>query len=358
MAVTWVEMADSEFDPEAPLTSAKMQGLNNHAKALAQGAAGAPSIVSGALAGYPWGVSDLENNSVTAPAIAAGAVGQSELASSVIGQGELITSTQNYSVLVTATSLTLQAGVVSSGGAYVLGFSVKHDSSGTVDVIGMMGRKSTSTSYQDYITMMASVASGSFISDILAKYITASPPYSFGAGDIPKFIFLLIDNATGDVVSTSSSIDPPWAHNGPTNIKPDYMNKARDKFRFVHNTSDTFESVKDNMIRRENYLASLRDFRADPARNGILVPITREYKNADMNLIPHPYVGVQPPDTTVVMLDPLSRTVQELADISASGESISFPLHHGKFVIGNTHMEMGGPQGLQIVSARWRNSGI
>ena len=42
-----------------------------------------------------------------------------------------------------------------------------------------------------------------------------------------SFIFLLVDNSTGQVVSGYHAPDPVWANNGPTCIHPEYKRNGK-----------------------------------------------------------------------------------------------------------------------------------
>jgi len=331
------------------LTAAQMTNLQADISAQANGDSGAPKTQTAAL--EQTGGSE----AVTTATIRANAITQTEVNTAAIGQDELNDATQNYSVSVSAASLTLQAGAVSTGGPFVMGYSVQHTGTGTIDIIGMMGRKATATSYENYITMMASSDSGARTCDILALYIAASPPYSFGAGDIPLFVFAQVENGTGRIISTSASVDPPWMNNGKTRVHAEVRNKAGQSFMYVPKTPFTsYEQVASNPVLRRRYTQAMADFREDRIANGELIEITKQFKNSDMDEVPHAFMGVEEPNATTVLLDPLSPVVLELYDMRRNGETISYLLHDGDIKIGNTHTPMNGPQGLKIVSADWK----
>src|SRR3990167_709514 len=66
------------------------------------------------------------------------------------------------------------------------------------------------------------------------RYVQASPPYNLGDGDVPLFVFVVV-NSLGKIESTYVAQDPPWANNGPTNIQPDFIDLQGRKFRKTRN---------------------------------------------------------------------------------------------------------------------------
>jgi len=86
------------------------------------------------------------------------------------------------------------------------------------------------------------------------------------------------------------------------------------------------------------------------------VELTPELKNADMNIVPHPYMDNMFTDKTVVLLDPTSETTAELLALHSAGEDVNQMLHDGYFNIGNVHIDRQGPNDLMIVDVNWRNT--
>jgi hypothetical protein len=164
-----------------------------------------------------------------------------------------------------------------------------------------------------------------------------------GDGEIDgSFIFLLVDGL-GDVVSTYQAPDPPWAHNGPTDIRPSRVDLATGKtFKRVSGLTASAVATDDAL------LAGLLDGSLDAAMTEI--EITQAVKNADMPLIPHPFTGNDLTGRTVVMLDPMHRAVRTLHDMQQAGESVSGLFHSGRIKIGNTPLTRAAPPGVMPVS--------
>ena len=57
---TWTEIPNSDIDPESPLTASLVTALRDNARAVTEGASGAPKIESAALTDYPWGWEDFK----------------------------------------------------------------------------------------------------------------------------------------------------------------------------------------------------------------------------------------------------------------------------------------------------------
>lgn len=133
------------------------------------------------------------------------------------------------------------------------------------------------------------------------RYVNSSPPFDMGDGEVGGFIFLLL-NSSGEIASHYAADVPPWAYNGPTNIRADYTCPlTKKKYRTVQKKSldDIMSGAKAEYVRLE---------------------ITNEMKNKDMKLIPHPF-GKIPPGHRVVLLDPMSDKTQRLIDFQNNGGS-------------------------------------
>ena len=149
------------------------------------------------------------------------------------------------------------------------------------------------------------------------RFINASSPYDMGDGEIPLFIFLNIENGSGDIIGIYISEAAPWHYNGPTYIGADfYKNKKGFQRRKDISGLPLIESARNNpaiMIQYMNGLinAPFVDFE-----------ITQGIKNADMSLIPHPFLGGawdgagNPRSTTPILLDPVSPLVLKLSEMA------------------------------------------
>jgi hypothetical protein len=189
------------------------------------------------------------------------------------------------------------------------------------------------------------------------RYVTASPPYDLGDGECHLFTFCLL-NANGDVIATYAAPDAPWHYNGPTNIQMDQRRPILVGEGFDHRQ---LKSEVDSIIR--NGASQPRDFAK--LRQWMALSATFDYietwedqpqshKNADIDLIPHPF-GIVPAGYTAVLLDPLSRTTNQLRYLQQREEEWIAPLlHNGFFKISNTELSRVTPPGVPTVSYRWR----
>lgn len=193
------------------------------------------------------------------------------------------------------------------------------------------------------------------------RYIQASPPYDLGDGDIPMFIFVVIDNATGVILATSSAPDAPWHYSGPTDIRPSHFKSdgvpqiaTKDMSKFPFNFAEALK----NDVKLATYA---KEFRLAPTVYG---NITQEIKQKDMLLHPTPNFqllndqGVNiTPNTTVIMLAPVIDIIYDLAEmVELEGLSIGELLHDNRFIIDNTPSGLNGPPGILVPSFRWRNN--
>ncbi len=138
------------------------------------------------------------------------------------------------------------------------------------------------------------------------RYITASPPFDLGDGEAQGFVFVKV-NASGDIVSTYLADVPPWAYNGPTKITPDFVDKATGKKFISQAVQKSLEEIMDTPDADRTFSE--------------MVEITQEIKNADMNLIPHPFLDVAA-DETVVLIDPMCGCIGRLIEAQNLGEDI------------------------------------
>jgi hypothetical protein len=216
--------------------------------------------------------------------------------------------------------------------------------------------------------------SGVDTSTCLQRYVQASPPYDLGDGEVPLFLFALVDSL-GKIVATYTAEDPPWANNGPTDIRPTF--RLNGKGWKVRRPKPNLAALG-NPAQRQAELIRLAARRIAPpdagklARNDPLevarlksagfeiVEVTQAIKNADMPLIPHPFLGNDMTGKTVVLLDPMSSIVERMLDIVASGERVSEILHGGAhggggyLAIDNVPLARGAPPGVMPVDVKWK----
>jgi hypothetical protein len=189
-----------------------------------------------------------------------------------VGQGQLKTSTGSVS-----TSSSVRVNLALPGGQY--GFYPVLSASSSLGYIGlcsatMLEGSGSGSGFSNisYISLTADPASPGSPTTLsaLQRFVTSSPPYDLGDGDVGGFIFVLV-NSAGDVVSHYAADAPPWAYNGPTNICADYQCPISGK---------KFRKVRDSKTRG---LDSVMNGRSSTKYK--LEEITHEVKNRDMGLI-------------------------------------------------------------------------
>jgi hypothetical protein len=318
------------------LTASQMNLLQADITAQANGDSGAPKNQTASIA----------NNAVTTAKIAANA----------ITQGKLDTSTGEVSGISGNSTL--------AGGEYGFYPQVRV-SSGDADADIANGI--TNTSYLTNIYLLRVSGTGTVYAQ--QRYINASPPYDLGDGPIPLFIFAMIDNTTGDIERTYSAPEAPWHHNGPTIIRPDqYMNGI--PYRYVRQVPSRLDSLgqsvgiirqkmRDGDAITDSERLQMRDFYMGMTdEQPVLQEITQEIKNADMDLLPHPFLDA-PAGKTIVMLDPLDPVTEDLLTLQqdfGAEFALCELLHNNVFNIDNTPLNRKGPSGVAQVAFNWRNT--
>ena len=324
--MAYTVFASSDWDPEAPLTTGKMSGLYGNFAGLAAGDTGAPPIQNAAM----------DVNSV----------GYSNMISAAIHQAELSTTEGQVGGTISAGTTNYQP----PGGEYA--FAHHH---WTDDYINstMRFRGPIGNSLWQRVVEHINGGSGSIAMFTKHRYIDASRPYDLGDGEIRQFIFAMIDNSDPSIKSLYVAQDAPWHYNGPTDIRP--TRKARDG-RLYQNRKDM-----------RDFSVTLRGASSDPIllqqyKNAFTeaqeyeIEITQEVKNADMNLIPHPFIGNDLSNKTVVLIDPVSDLVSDIDEMKAHNDFNAIDVILKYVKIENVPLTRSGPPGVAVVNARWKNT--
>ena len=228
-------IANSEIAVGAPLTNSLMTKVRDNPLAIQENDASAP-IVAFATASTSAGSITSQGalatlNSVAAAQIDADAVGQSEIAANAVGQSEIKTTYQEVSAIIPSLGSN-ETYFTFSGGVYAIGHHLRASTSGGTRTQGLDRSNATiSTSNLARWRVWGTENSGvAFTSYARLYYINSSPPYDLGFGNVPLFIFLIIDNKSGEVEAVSVSTEAPWHYNGKTNITPSRYDESGNAF--------------------------------------------------------------------------------------------------------------------------------
>lgn len=169
------------------------------------------------------------------------------------------------------------------------------------------------------------------------RYMLSSPPYDLGDGDVGGFIFALV-NSAGEVVSHYAADTPPWAYNGPTDIRATHQCPVSKKKYQKCMKKRTYEQIMDGAP--VEYQTK---------------EITNKVKNADMKLIPHPF-GDVPEGHRVVMFDPMDDKIQRTVEYqNAGGTDWAEALTNGKIEIGD-ECKRCGPKAVHIHKLKYKHT--
>lgn len=325
----YVSIPNGDVDPESPITTSLMVALRDNPTAIMEKASGAPVLANGYI---------------VAAMFSAGAVDQTAIGASAVGQGELKASSGEVSTTST-TNVTLTL----PGGAY--GFYPQVKSSNVAGIgTAQIASAFPNTSYATLITLK--VTSSSYTVYAQQVYVTASPPYNLGDGDIPLFVFAMVEKTSGKIVSVYAAPEAPWHYNGPTNISPSYYAGGK-AYRQVHSL------LAERMVTDGISLPEARLLVPVEARAGdhlVSLEIDQAMKNADMGLVPHPFYNLDSNQHQAVLLDPVSPIMEQLLASIQDGESANQLLHDGRIIIGNQSLGRRCPPGVLDVACRWKNT--
>jgi len=253
---------------------------------------------------------------------------QDSIANDAVGQAELKSSAGSVSTIAAA-NLTLP------GGTY--GFYPQIKMSGAVTLAWEAHIiTGTDTGWTGYVTNInLEVPGGGSTIYAQQRYINASPPYNLGNGDIPLFIFAMINNSTGKIDATYIAEDPPWAYNGPKRVNPNKVIIRKGK-KYLKRTKRPWSHTEAKK-NRSRFIENIAAAKAPIIEE---VELTHAIKNAGMPDIPHPFASLNPTTHTVVLLDPVSSLCLDLYELSKDSDEgtteISEILYEGRIKFGNT----------------------
>lgn len=300
-----------------------------------------------------------------------GDITQAAVASSAIGQGELKTTTGNVSV--TSSGLNDHAFARRSlpGGQY--GFLPEFDAPGGVaagnqDAAGAYHGWSdaASTHYTldgDIIeiqvassftdpsaaTVMLYARDGNnnntTASRATQRYVQSSPPYDLGDGECGLFVEVAV-LSNGLIGGWYVAPDPMWANNGPTDIRPDYIDRKTGKnYKRIRRPVLARADLIEGRCDMADYIAAQKEASVEE------VEVTHALKNTDMDVIPHSWGSHN--RGTICLLDPVNT--HDLLMLHESGEDVGDLIHKGYIQIGG-EVKRKGPPGVVPVTYKWRKT--
>ena len=307
----------AQIDSDSPIVEATLTALRDDPLAMFEGAAGAPRLQTAAM----------DSAIVTLDKMAANSVDQSQVVAGAIHQAELSTSTGSVSVALGAAQ-----DLILPGGSY--GFFPQAEAVGSTGgfIFAMRMLESSPLLAADgqVTAIQLEQVSGHASITLHAhqRYINSSPPYNLGDGDIPLFHFGLLRD--GVIVATYTADVPPWGYNGPTSVRADATNRQGKKFR----RKRTIDK------RRGKVVTEMEE-------------ITHTIKNADMGLIPHPFLSKKEGDE-VILLNPPETS--DLLDMHEAGESIAQLFKDDYLRLDNADLARATPSGVKACRYRWKST--
>ena len=287
-------------------------------------------------------------NAGTVPLARLSGITGAQIASSTIAQGNLKTG----QTAVSQTQTTAQHGVnvTLSGGEYSFfpesyyDYSSGGSSSDYVQTTILRQEEGVDIGYVLNVNFYWSDAS-SGVGTLYARsrYINASPPHKIDNVDYDEFIFVKLDSL-GKVCGVSIASDPPWHHNGPTRVAPDYIDPLSGK-KYIK------EKIKRGTSNFSDYARELLE------RKGSLIEIDQSIKNADMSLIPHPFRTLMPGEKVLIIEPNSSGDYAGVCELFKSGEDVNKIIHDDYLRIDNTEIPTNGkPPAVTMHRIKWKNT--
>lgn len=193
---------------------------------------------------------------------------------------------------------------------------------------------------------------------IYIPYINSSPPYDpFGLGQMFDFVYAVVDNTTGEIEQVCDAPDAPWVYNGPTPVHP--AERLRKSLRIQLPT--LYKNPTQQQI--EDYRAALENSKRptdEEIKAFMATPATQAEKNADMDLIPHPWIGNNfgpggnMEGKTIVLI--AGAMAEHLTLAKQAGDNIADILLNDYITLDNKNMA-GASRHLShglLVEARWK----
>jgi hypothetical protein len=331
----YVPIPDADLEVRDPGTTGIFARLRDNALAIASGGSGAPQFQNAAIANDAVTEAKLATDAVGTTNIVDGAVGNSELASASVNRTKLDTTSQLLSTTIAGGAYdTVDSW---NGADYYFFPQIASDDGVTFDCFVAASKTSGGDSGYSVTIENTSGSSGDFTVDI--QYVTASPPYDLGDGEIQTFIYLDILRS-GQIVKGSQCRDAPWASLGE-GIAPD-----------LHIGGKPYKRVRGPLPKGKG-ADRVAELLARLEKKPELVEVTAAFKNRHMGDRPHPFRRHK---GSVVMIDPVGRLAEDLRLLRDDRANTLQLFKRGYIQLDNTPLDRKGPPGVLIVGAKWKNS--
>ena len=256
-----------------------------------------------------------------------------------VTQSKLATSTETDAGGLTANHHVVSAGAYCFYPQVVWASGSGTDSTSNMQILNCSGSSYVRTaSYVTLIYINTTAAGGDMSARF--RYVTASPPYNLGDGDIPLFVWCVMEGNTMGSIQVSRT--PPWAYNGPTSISAERYDgdRAFRKLWMPDNDQTKKGALKASRMPMAQRLKTKGSYQE--------VEIDQSIKNADMDLIPNPFFANNLSGKQVVLLDPMSPDLLKLDEFHEAGENI-VTIIRDYLNIGNTAINRAVPNGVMAV---------
>lgn len=266
-----------------------------------------------------------------------------------VSQGDINTTLGSFSTPLTGgTAFRIMGGLTMPGGQY--GFMVGTNAAAGAGNQGWIpGTGSTSMSYEVFGWSSGTYTPGVDVVSGAQRYITASPPFDIGDGHIAGFFYVIV-NPSGAIIGHYLADVPPWAYNGATSITASYIDPNTGK-KYRRKPRPEISSLANIMATPRVAPRAARHLSRPRLNRGLedLEEITNDIKNADMESLPHPFVGKIPNGGTVALVDLYDDRLTDLLEMQNEGsDELIIALRAGRLRLNNTALTgRRNPKGLQ-----------
>jgi len=362
--MSYTPITNAEIDPDSPLTTGLFSKLRDNTEFGRNPVTG--EFIDSGFTNDSISGNRLQINSMNGDRIINNTVGQAQIGANAVHQSELSTGedTQTFSVTAGATAssnfgaadnqtlttepdhgldvrteITLVSG--NSGRAIFTRGSAGGSSIGTltrrVSLVAFLNQTGGGITPKD------------FTGECRGRYVSNSPPNTIKGQSVELIVYVRRDSE--GVVNGAAALEtPPWVYNGPTKNNTCRTEAVRDK--------------KGKLINLKKFTLDRKSFVPHPDDGGDLdewlasmeqveYEVTEERKEADINLIAHPYELRE--GETVCLVDPFSPLMGKLLELHKAGESVPKLFHKGYLEL-TKEIDCAKPDTVTACGLRWKNT--